>query len=238
MNNQPNGPEIIYETLREKQLENAEENPRELEECLREKYLEDRMLDELGYVDYDEIKLKHARHQKPMIDIITNIDKVSPTMSEELPDIYATYHPVDRYQQLKNILNQMKNKDTKSIELHFPGQNYTGPGTHIISRIADGVMPNNKTDAATLMHDIDYMLATNKKESILADISAIKRSDKLTPEGLATTIGLTSRSLLTPQLFYGGNPLYGDVLKQYVKLDPQYQQKFKEYGLSNELANW
>lgn len=81
-----------------------------------------------------------------------------------------------------------------SIEFHFPGQEFTGPGTHVITKILNKVMPRNKTDFVTMLHDIDYLrnagLVTGAS---LADYVAIYNADYSLP-GIATKLGLTIRN--------------------------------------------
>lgn len=122
-----------------------------------------------------------------------------------------------------------------STQFHFPGQKYTGPGTHIVSNILNKVKPSNRTDAVTLKHDIDYMLATNRHEAFAADYRAVMQADNDLP-GIATKIGLTGRSLFLPTFFYGGDVEKGKQLKQIVKTDPYWRKVFNEYQV--DLENW
>lgn len=124
-----------------------------------------------------------------------------------------------------------------SIEFHYPGQNFTGPGTHIYQRVMDKVLPNNRTDAVTLMHDVDYMLATNSAMADKADADAIKNSD-WSRAGLATKLGLTIRRNFFKNSFYGGSTSVGYYLKYHIKDEPVYVQRFAELGLSKVLENW
>ncbi len=209
---------------------------KELEDCLKENRLKQEMLDELGYIDDDEIKLKHARHLDKINNISTMPSELSTILEAEQPDF--SYEPTTQ-NSLRRILEQYKKeKPETSWELHMPGQNFTGPGTRIVQRITDHVLPNNKTDAATLMHDVDYMIATSNNQSIKADYDAIKRADWKTLQGLLTTTGLVMRSQNLPNMFYGGNEVIGHVLKHYVKNEPIYQETFKQFGLDKELKDW
>jgi len=98
-------------------------------------------------------------------------------------------------------------------------------------------MPKNKVDAATLMHDIDYMLATDNDQARIADEKAIARSDWSLP-GIATKIGLTVRKNLLPGSFYGGDPVMGAYIKDRVKQDPVYKNVFEQYSLGPDLTEW
>ncbi len=123
------------------------------------------------------------------------------------------------------------------MEWHFPGQNFTGPGTHIYSNIIQGIEPRNRTDFATMMHDVDYMIATNNKEALISDIQAMKRSD-YSLAGTTTKMGLALRSILLPSHFYGGNKELGIALKTHIKRDPRYELLAEKFGLSEELKQW
>lgn len=125
-----------------------------------------------------------------------------------------------------------------ATEYHFPGQNFTGPGTHVISRLKQRQKPTNKTDFATLLHDIDYMrTAGNPKAQNAADLRAIKNAGR-DLAGLATTIGLGSRSLLGLEFNQASE---GDTIEHtrragnqalhYVLTDPQYKQYFQDYNI-------
>lgn len=92
-------------------------------------------------------------------------------------------------QELKKYL--MHNPET-TTEWHYPGQQYTGPGTHIVTRLLNLSLPANKTDFVTMLHDIDYMSTATPLSS---DIRAIRNSDYSLP-GLATKMGLITRSAL------------------------------------------
>jgi hypothetical protein len=67
-----------------------------------------------------------------------------------------------------------------------------GPGTHIITKILNGVKPNSKTDAIAMIHDIDYL---TQEEPIYSDLRAIFQSG-FDLEGLVMKTGLGMRSVL------------------------------------------
>jgi len=110
----------------------------------------------------------------------------------------------------------LKNHPETSTEYHFPGQSYTGPGTHIATRLLNGLLPANKTDFVTLLHDIEYSVKTNPMQ---ADLRAIRKSEWDIP-GIATKIGLTMRTLLdkiTPgSVFRFDNDLKGSKLMMHL----------------------
>ncbi len=190
-------------------------------ECVRENLSRERMLEELGYVDDDEIKLQHYRHAPQVEDITKEYIDLN-----EIYDLGPTNNKT-----IYSIPNET------GIEWHIPGQNFTGPGTHIAERIKNRVLPNNRTDAVTLMHDIDYMLSNSIAESVRADRKASSNADYSLP-GILTKVGLAARSALAPESFYGGNAEHGQTLKEFVKNNPIYMNKFKELGLSNTLRDW
>jgi endonuclease III-like uncharacterized protein len=123
------------------------------------------------------------------------------------------------------------------IQWHLPGQNYTGPGTHIVNNIINNVEPNNLTDLVTMMHDVDYMTDTTAWQSIKSDLKAIKNSD-FSLQGLATKLGLTLRSIIYPNNFYGGDVQIGQKLKSFVKNSVFWQSQFNRYNKLELLKQW
>jgi len=59
--------------------------------------------------------------------------------------------------------------------MHFPGYKYLGPGTHIIEKFNNKVMPINELDAYAMSHDLDYLNSVTKEDRDLADDIAINR---------------------------------------------------------------
>ncbi len=103
----------------------------------------------------------------------------------------------------------------------------------------NNVLPNNKTDAVTMLHDLDYLRYQGNQSAInYSDIKAIGNSDWTIP-GLVTKLGLTSKYLLTPTQF--ANPLKGytsqqtnEIGQQYfnkVLTNPKYIKRFAELGV-------
>ncbi len=119
-----------------------------------------------------------------------------------------------------------------NTEYHFPGQSYTGPGTHIVTRILNHDIPKNKTDFVTMLHDIEYMGGTNPRQS---DIRAVVNSDWSLP-GIATKIGLSTRmvidSLPGVNLKFNVDKGLSLPLMQYVMLEPTYARLFQQYNIS------
>lgn len=112
--------------------------------------------------------------------------------------------------------------------MHYPGQQYTGPGTHFIDKIYGGVEPKNKTDFVTLLHDYQYMYNKGEDE---ADALAIKNSDYSMP-GLATKLGLGMRGIINSKF-------NSDVQHQYLPelwdtINNKYSHLFDDYGIRRE----
>lgn len=132
-------------------------------------------------------------------------------------------------QVLKQYLNEHPETTT---EWHFPGQQYTGPGTHIVTRLLSSSLPANKTDFVTMLHDIEYM---GKSTPLSSDIRAIRNSD-YTLQGLATKMGLITRSVIDALPFVNlkfnkpGN--VGRSLMMYVLTSPVYRPLFDKYQIN------
>ena len=64
------------------------------------------------------------------------------------------------------------------IELHIPGYQFCGPGTHLAKRLARGDRGINLLDAACREHDIAYSRSNNLGERHAADnVSLTKREN-------------------------------------------------------------
>lgn len=101
-----------------------------------------------------------------------------------------------------------------------------GPGTNIVTRLYNNILPVNRNDAVTLLHDLDYI---STLDPIIADDKAISELD-YTISGIAGKLGLTLRKY-TGVKFNQPLDIY-PVLKQYVKKHPQYALLFKHYKLN------
>jgi len=95
-------------------------------------------------------------------------------------------------QHEKIIRKYLANSGETSIERHYPGMNYMGPGTHIIANIANDVKPTSYVDALALKHDLDYLF---DKEPIQSDLKAIAGAS-IAPglQSMAMIAGLALRS--------------------------------------------
>ncbi len=111
-----------------------------------------------------------------------------------------------------------------------------------MERIQQHVLPNNKTDAVTMLHDIDYLrYAGNKNQLYKSDLRAIIKSDNTLP-GIVTKLGLGTKLLLgldsfhkTPQNITDqqardiGNHLFDAVVN-----DEGYVRIFNRFGVKLE----
>jgi len=86
-------------------------------------------------------------------------------------------------------------EDTKTesgYELHWPGTNYLGPGTHVFDNISNNLKPTSYMDSVALLHDIDY---SKDMDPYKADLLAISRADN-TMQGFALKAGLGTKAVL------------------------------------------
>lgn len=122
-----------------------------------------------------------------------------------------------------------------STEFHIPGQNFTGPGTHIYSRINSGVLPRNRTDFITMLHDIEYLIAIGDKQTVEADNRAINNLDSF-GMGLIAKIGLLGRKHLNlPFNTSLANKHLGLSLMDKVKEESNYKSLWKLYDVDPNL---
>jgi len=73
--------------------------------------------------------------------------------------------------------------------MHYPGTNYLGPGTHVISNILNNKQPTSYTDYVAMLHDIDYLSNGGQDH---ADAVAMSRADN-SLQGFAMKFGLGAR---------------------------------------------
>ena len=65
------------------------------------------------------------------------------------------------------------------IEFHWPGYQYTGPGTPLAKRLKRGDPGINRLDKIAKQHDTDYSHAQNLQDKWKADTKMIKAIDRL-----------------------------------------------------------
>lgn len=79
--------------------------------------------------------------------------------------------------------------------------NYMGPGTHVVDRITNGVLPINYVDSIARQHDVDYIRYPGVLGGAYSDVKAIINSYvSPTPEAMVMRLGLGARlagSMLT-----------------------------------------
>lgn len=109
--------------------------------------------------------------------------KENPSLLDEIKTLYANFPIPSGAELLAGIQNPVSllpnievNEMVKNAlkgEFHAPlhaGQaHYMGPGTKVVERIKEGVLPVNKADELALEHDLRYMLAKNIEETRFAD---------------------------------------------------------------------
>lgn len=130
-------------------------------------------------------------------------------------------------------------RESNSTEFHLPGYNYLGPGTHVVSNIKQHVMPTTRADAVAMIHDIEYLIATNNESKLKrADKHAIDQAKGFTPDVLLLKTGLTLRSSLHLPLQVETTPekitetqRAGLELRRAVLADPQYQNIMQLYDV-------
>ena len=66
-----------------------------------------------------------------------------------------------------------------SIEFHWPGYQYMGPGTKLAKRLKRGDPGINRLDKIAKQHDIDYSHTKNLQDKWKADTNMIKAIDRL-----------------------------------------------------------
>jgi len=101
-----------------------------------------------------------------------------------------------------------------SWQIHYPGMNYMGPGTHIIQNVIDNVQPTNRVDAVTRQHDIDYLRFAGDNP-LYADSVAIANSGYTIP-GVVAKLGLGAKAVLNQMtgIYYHNAPLPGYTLAE------------------------
>lgn len=84
-------------------------------------------------------------------------------------------------------LNPAEYNEELLTQYHFPGYNYMGPGTHIKSNLLKGIQPVNQTDAAALIHDIEYL---HYPDQIVPDNNMLRNAEALKAPFLKIIFGL------------------------------------------------
>lgn len=109
-----------------------------------------------------------------------------------------------------------------TFEFHYPGSKYTGPGTHVLTKILNNEFPVNRNDALTMIHDIEYIMYQQESKLIYnSDQQAINESD-YSLHGLLIKAGLSIKNILGLD-FHSSSvvpPIAGFLLKRYIQNDP------------------
>ncbi len=130
-------------------------------------------------------------------------------------------------------------KETTS-ERHFPLLNYMGPGTHIVERINNRIMPVGRADAAAMVHDINYLRFAGDEEAISRADDLFIRESGFGLQGVTGKVGILLKKTLFPGAFSDPLPNHsklatnqiGQVLKDKVLNDPDYSMWLKAYDLN------
>jgi len=85
--------------------------------------------------------------------------------------------------------------EQQNTELHYPGTNYLGPGTKVMTNLFNGVRPVSYIDSLAQQHDIDYLSSVGSNFSaIMADLKAIKNSyNEISLQAISMRVGLLAR---------------------------------------------
>lgn len=100
-------------------------------------------------------------------------------------------------------------------------------------------MPTNKADAVAMIHDIEYLIATNNKNLLArADKHAVEQASGFHPDVLALKAALTLRSQMNLPMQVATTPesilatqRAGLELKKAVLADLQFKQMMELYNL-------
>ena len=103
-----------------------------------------------------------------------------------------------------------------------------GPGTHILTRLREGIQPISRVDAAAMIHDIEY-LNPHISESD-ADANALRNAGSyVNPIKILMKIGFTIKDL------FGGYKSRKSIKDYYecrsIVDGPKYQSVMKRYNL-------
>lgn len=119
------------------------------------------------------------------------------------------------------------------MEWHVPGNQFLGPGTHIVDRINRRVLPSNRTDFVAMLHDIDYLMgAGDKGWTRDADFRAISQARNSILDHIMK-VGLSFRVALGLDYnTYTTNTAVASKLMTIVKSDPTYVERARQLGVN------
>lgn len=119
--------------------------------------------------------------------------------------------------------------------IHFPGDQYLGPGTNVIEKILQGVQPNGHNDYVAQQHDIDYL---SNNDPLGSDISAIISTDN-SPDGLALKLGLGARvvsDLLSRPFGLQQHTRWNKSETGNPKLDHELQDQLRDFTVKDPIS--
>lgn len=123
-----------------------------------------------------------------------------------------------------------------TLQLHYPGSEYLGPGTHIITKILKQIKPTSYVDALALRHDIEYL---QDGEALFSDIRAAKQADT-SIQGVLMKIGLVSRTAIDLFLHVFGKEFHLNrrppklTQQQYQFIKDRARPMLEEYGVADD----
>lgn len=108
----------------------------------------------------------------------------------------------------------------------MPFHNYMGPGTHVLQRISDGVLPINTLDAAALIHDVEYLKFGQTSADDNYVLNVMKQNKLYVPIAPAIRAAFYIKDIfgynthLEPAKYLAARKLIkqGDLLKDYKKM--------------------
>jgi len=120
--------------------------------------------------------------------LFSNLSDVQTTRSEigENPEPHhlRTFHT---HSDVSYTTSELPPENT--IELHVPGHNYMGPGTHINQRLRSGLLPVDADDELSRQHDINYNSSVTYGDIDNADHTYLKALYDLNRVGKTDIVG-------------------------------------------------
>jgi hypothetical protein len=123
---------------------------------------------------------------------------------------------------MATILNHTHGEDT--IERHLGFANFIGPGTHVYNRIKTGILPISKTDAAAMIHDIEYLWLDQK----IADKTAVGNAQGAMKPAMKIAFSLKD---LVGYNTDRDQHMYEE-LRHHVSTNPNYSNLLNKYGVN------
>lgn len=119
------------------------------------------------------------------------------------------------------------------VQFHYPGMNYTGPGTHVVSNVLNRKFPKDYDDALTLIHDIEYLMYSDRPDMIKASDERAIQLATTDLHGLSIKAGLTIRKTFDLDFYSSEVPTrVGFLLRDFVTQDAEWNEILKAYNVS------